>query len=87
MYKKKQEFLNLSYSSLISAEGMIIFCETFVDPIGGVVCIDKSDGISAIVVVVVAVVEDDGGDCVHSSIPFESFIHCSVCETYRPKST
>jgi len=61
---------------------MVIFCEIFVGIIGcGVVDIDISDGIS------LTVVDDDdgGGGCVHSLIPFDSFIHCSVCETYRPK--
>jgi len=72
---------NGTISSLIIDEGIIIFCGIFVGIIGdGVVDIDISDGISLIV-------DDDdgGGGCVHSLIPFDSFIHCSVCEIYRPK--
>jgi len=72
---------NGSTSSLIIDEGIVSICEIFVGIIdggGGDVDIDISDGISLIV-------DDDGGCCVHSLIPFDSFIHCSVCETYRPK--
>jgi len=68
-----------SYSSLIIDEGIVIFCAIFVNTIGGVVGIDISDGISLIV-------DDDGGGCVHSGIPSDPSIDCSVCETYRPKS-
>jgi len=69
----------LSYSSLIIDEGIVIFCAIFVNTIGGVVGIDISDGISLIV-------DDDGDGCVHSGIPSDPSVGCSVCETYRPKS-
>jgi hypothetical protein len=60
-------------------EGIVSFCGIFVNTIGGVVGIDISDGISLIV-------DDDDGGCVHSVIPSDPSIDCSVCETYRPKS-